>query len=347
MKKIILGAVILFSLGSNAQIGGLINKAKGKSGNLELFKEEELTGNFGDIQKKYVGKVVFSNSEIEREDPESEYITTYTLGDKLFLRGFYEHSVSNSILTQLLESGMKAKDIKSWKDGFESQTRLITKLYFDGKFIASVGREKYLNGDDATKLILSMRGTLNDGTDKLWEGEIMYQELLSKQELLTPGKHKLKIEQIPLKTFGEGSEFEYKPIAVGEIDVIVPAVMKVNESDCFPKKELSDPILEKEVMNACKSYFTNDGTITLLKAILTFKDIYIIRDEYGQIIKKSFMATIVYKNGNVVGYDYFIFDKAYDGSKYLPATIAKGITLNGYTAPDGKKVNKDCLKYLK
>ncbi|WP_144282941.1 hypothetical protein [Chryseobacterium echinoideorum] len=341
MKRIILMSFLALSLTSQAQEITKIEKEKSK---LQLFEEEKLTGNFNNVYKKNIGKVLFSNSPIERDEALNN-ITTYTLGDKLFARGFYEHSVSNSILLQLVESGIKVKDINEWKDDFEKQTRLITNFYFDDKFVASAGRDSYLNDDDATERILSIRYYVNDGTDKLWKDELPFQELLSNQELLTPGKHKLKLEQVPLKTFGQGADFKYKPIAVGEIEVIVPKEIKVSESDCFPKSVLNDAKLENEVLNASKNFFKNSEA-TVIKAILPFDDITILRNEYGAIVKKSFIAAIVYKNTNVSGYEYYIFDKVYDGSKYLDATISKDISLNGKTAPYGRKINSACLKFL-
>lgn len=342
MKRIILMSFLALSLASHAQDLAKIEKEKSK---LQLFEEEKLTDNFSNIYSKNIGKIVFSNSPIDRDGKDSDYITTYTLGDKLFGRGFYKNSISNSILLQLVESGMKVKDINGWKETFDQQTRLITNFYFDDKFIASAGRDSYLNEDNATEKILSVRYFVNDGTEKIWKDEIPYQELLNHQELLTPGKHKLKLEQVPLKTFGQGADFKYKPIAVGEIEVIVPKEIKVSESDCFPKAALNDAKLEKEVLNASKNFFKNAET-TFIKAILPFDDVTIIINEYGVILKKSFIAAVVYKNGNISGYEYYIYDKIFDGTKYLDATISKDISLNGKTAPYGKKINSACLKFL-
>jgi len=343
MRIVMLSAMLLASVIGNAQ--GLLSKVKDKKNSkLELFEEENLST---DQYKKYVGKVVFANTEIERADPESKYITSYTLGDKLFFRGNYLHSVSNTILLELEENGKRVKEINKMKQsGFDAQTRLITYLYFDDVFISSVGRDSRLDGDLATQKIQSIRGMLNDGTEKLWVDELLYQALLSHQELLTPGKHKLRLLQAPIKTFGLGDDVKFKPMAEGEIEVIVPKELKVSESDCFPKKKLTDPKLEAEVLKAVKNYF-KDGAPSAFKTILTDSDVTIVRDEYGNIVRKSFVAAIVFKTEKEVWYDYYIFDKMWDGQTYLPAQISKGISLNGRTAPDGKKVNAACLKFLK
>lgn len=342
MKKLILMTFLTFSLASHAQDLKKIEKEKAK---LQLFEEEKFPEAFNEIYKKNVGKVLFSNSKTERALPASEYITTFTLGDKLFLRGFYEHSVSNSILLQLVESGMKTKDINGWKDSFDSQTRLISNLYFDDQFIASSGRDEYLNEEDMTRKNLSMKHSLNDGTETLWMGEIPFQKLLGKQELLTPGKHKLKIEQVPLKTFGGGADFQYKPIAVGEIEVIVPKEIKFNESDCFPKAAIKDAKLEAETLKAVKKFY-KDGAPNAFKVILFSNEMKIIRQEYtGVILRKAYDAVVVSKKGDEVWYNYYTFHKEYNGSKYEEAVINNDVATS--IRAEGKVVNKGCLKFLK
>lgn len=347
MKRVILAALLICAFTGKAQglLGKVKDKVSGKSGKIELFEDEKLDS---ELYKKYVGKIVFANSTIEREDPESKYITSYTLGDKLYFRGYFANSVSNNILIELGENGKKPKEINEMKkSGFDEQTRLITYLYIDDQFIASTGDDKHLSKDLATQKYLSMRLMLNDGTDEFWEGEILYQKMLSRPELLTPGKHKLRLLQAPTKTFGLGSDIKFKPMAEGIIEMTVPKDLKVNESDCFPKKRLTDPKLEAEVLKAVKTYF-KDGAPTAFKSILTDAEVTIIRDDYGNIVKKSFIAAIVNKNAaNEVWYTYYIFDKMWDGKAYLPAHISESISLNGHTAPEGKQVNPACLKFLK
>lgn len=342
MKKIILMTFLTFSLASQAQDLKKIEKEKAK---LQLFEEEKLPEAFNEIYKKNVGKVLFSNTKTERTLPASAYITTFTLGDKLFLRGFYEHSISNSILLQLVESGMKTKDMNGWKDTFDSQTRLISNLYFDGQFIASSGRDEYLNGEDVTRKTLSMKHSLNDGTETLWVGEIPFQELLGRQDLLTPGKHTLKIVQIPLKTFGSGSEFQYKPVAKGEIEVIVPKEIKFNESDCFPKAAIKDGKMEAETLKAIKKFY-KDGAPNAFKVILTSNEMKIIRQEHtGVILRKAYDAAVVSKKGDEVWYNYYTFHKEYNGSKYEEAVVNDDVATS--IRGGGKVVNKGCLKFLK
>lgn len=334
--------VIVFGLFTTICQAQDLKKIEKEKSKLLLFEEQKFDT---EMYKNNIGKVCFSNEEFERALPESKYIKSYNLGDKLTMRAYMSNSPANSMLLQLVDNGKKAKEVNDNKSSFENQSKVQFVLYFDGKKITNTSYAQTFKSEDMTSLP-SHRADINDATDKVYFGEELYKALLLEQQLLTPGAHKLKIELVPFKTNGFGSDIEYKPIAVGEIDMIIPKEIKVTENDCFPKSALNDPKLEKEVLNACKNFFKS-GESTLLKAILAYDDIFIIRNEYGVILKKSFMACIVYKNGNELGYEYYIFDKVYDGSKYLDAKLSKDITLNGYTTPSGRKVNNSCIKFLK
>src|SRR6476646_1223177 len=98
MKKIVLAAALAASFTSYAQLGGLVNKVKGggKNAKIQLYEEEQITA--AAYNPNNIGKVVFSNEDIERDLPESKYITTYNWGDKLFIRAWLANSPSNSMM---------------------------------------------------------------------------------------------------------------------------------------------------------------------------------------------------------------------------------------------------------
>lgn len=341
MKKIILLACIAYSLNSHAQLLGKLKEKAGGKSKLELFTEEKL--DFPQYQN-HIGQVCFSNEEFERILPEDKYIKTYNLGDKLSIRAFMANSPANSAMLQQAESGKKPKLINADKSSFE-RCKIAYIMYVDGKMVSGTSHAETFEKANMTGLATN-RADLNDGTEKNFFGESMYRALLEKPEFLTPGTHKLKIELVPV-IMGDSEGFQYKPIAVGEIDMVVPKEIKVTQADCFPKSVLNDPKLEAEVLKACKAFFKENAG-NALKAILPFDDIFIVRGDYNAIIKKSFMAAVVCKNSKgEVWYEYYIFDKMYDGSKYLPAVVSKDATVNGRFAPDGKNVNAGCLKFLK
>lgn len=333
MKKLLILACIALTATMQAQ--------KVSSKELDFFQEEKFT--FPEYQK-HIGEVCFSHDDFVRDLSESKYIKTYTLGDKLSIRAFFPNSPANNIMVQLKESGMKIKEINTKKSSI-GRCIILYNVYFDGQLVAGTSYAEYFS-EESMQNLPTGRIDLVDKSEEKNFGESLYRSLLEKQDLLTPGNHKLRIEVLPYQK-GEFSDFKFKPLAVGEIDVIVPKVLNVDASDCFPKSVMKDPALEAEVLKAVKVKFKENAG-NALKAILPFEDIFIIRGDYGEIIKKSFFAAVVCKNSKgEVWYDYFIIDKMYDGKKYLPATVSKDARLNGYFAPSSKSINSACLKYIK
>ena len=335
MKKTAFFIILAMSLNSYAQLS---EKVKAK---LDLYPERTLDS---PGYQKHIGEVCFSNESFELDLAESKYIKTYTLGDNLSMRAWFANSPSNSMMIQLAESGKKPKEIKENKYSFKQHAIFRIFVYFDGILVDQSSDAEDWNKDRMSELP-ALRADFNDGTSKNWYGERFYKEILSRQDLLTPGIHKLKVEVFPYKR-GYASNFPFKAIAVGELDVIVPEDIKVSEENCFPKKKMDDKNLEAELLKAFKSHFTVDGH-TAIKVIITDNQFTIFRDRYNDIVKKSIMAAVVYKTEDQVSYKYFIFDKNFDGVKYARAIISSELTLNGLSinSPE-KKVNSACLKFL-
>jgi hypothetical protein len=328
MKKLMIMLFLAFTLGSQAQTSNY-------SGKLKLFKEVTL-----DMPqyKNHIGEVCFSNDEFERTLPESKYIKTYKLGDKLSMRAWTAHSPANSMMIQLEESGISAKDINSEKNDFKEKSTVYFVLYLDGKLINHTnGSQQHFPVDEMTQLP-THRSELNDGTKEFFYDENLYEKLLERKDLLQAGTHKLKIEFFPsINTNGIGHNFKYKPLAVGEIDLIVPET-KATEENCFPYKVMSDKALEDEVLKKMKEKKPN-----AFKVILN-SSVSINRNEYGVIISKSFKATVVSKTNDRVWYDTYVFEKLFDGAGYM------GVTINNeksFLEKGDWTVNKDCLKFLK
>ncbi|KFE97619.1 hypothetical protein [Chryseobacterium luteum] len=327
MKKIIIGVFTILSLSSQAQT------------NVKLFEEEKLDL----IQyKNHIGEVLFSNEDFERNLPESKYIKSYTLGDKLFIIAFTAHSPANSMLLQAEQNGIKPKEIKNLRESFSYQSTVYFKMYLDGKEITETSTAGFGNEELAT--LPTYRADINDGTNEEFYGETMYNDLLKEQNLLTPGTHKLKIEMVPVKKGMDFENIKYKAIAVGEIDLIVPKDIKVIESDCFPKTNILNSKLEAETLKAVKDFY-KDGDPYSFKIILEQNGMKIIKNEYGVILRKEYIAFIVCKKGDEVWYRSDVLYKEYNGSGYENATV-KGNASESTIVPY-RKVNKNCLRFLK
>ncbi len=316
MKRIILAAALIAAVNSNAQLGGLINKVKGgggKNAKVELYEEEKI-----DLPQRMnnIGKVVFSNDDIERDLPESKYITSYTFGDKLFIRAWLANSPSNSMMLQLAESGIKPREINENRSSFDGgMTKVIYIMYLDGQQVSSTSYADDFD-DKSMQSIPSVRADINDGTETNNFGEMMYRELKRKQDLLTPGTHKLKLELYPIKTFAFGSEFKYKPIAVGEIDMIVKnSSVDVNDPEaCMPKAGMTDKALEAKIMAAYKRRYPGDEPQVVR---ITSTRWNITKHEYtGVPLRRWVSATIGRKKGGTCSRDEFSFTQEYDGTQY-------------------------------
>lgn len=305
--------LIVFGLSFSVCQAQDIEKEKSK---LKLVEEEKLLGDFATLHKKYVGKVVFSNSEITRELSESNFITTYTFGDKLSVRAFLQHSMLNSMLLQLVENGEKAKELNnvSWSPKY------LIYLYLDGNLISGTSYALSF-AERETHNALSQRATLNNDESEPNLGKVLYKELKTKLELLTPGKHKLKISYVPY--FSAGDKLKFKPVAEGEIEMVIKdKKIDLNDPDvCLPIAQMNDKSLEGEILKA----FKEKGFKAEPKKVrITSSKWNIKRNEYGIIIRRYVEAYIGYSKNGKCYYDAYNFNQDYDGTKYQDEVYLMG-----------------------
>lgn len=311
MKKLFLLAIMALSATTHAQLDRLIQRAM-SSKKLELFPEEKL--DFPQYQK-HIGEICFSNEEFERTLPEDKYIKTYTFGDKLSMRAFMANSPANSMLLQLEQSGKKARDINENRNPFEYQTKILFVLYLDGQKVTNTSYAMDFKKPDMTGLP-THRAELNDGTEDLFFGETLFMDLKRKQDLLTPGTHKLRIELVPFKTAGYGSDFDYKPIAVGEIDMIVKnnPIDRNDPEACLPKAKMTDKALEAKILAAYKNRFPGDAP----KEVRIISDRWIInKHQYTGVPMRRYVNAVIGRDRKgKCSRDEFSFAQDYDGTAY-------------------------------
>lgn len=331
----------LFYSVCNAQDAKEIEKQKSK---LILFEEEKLDDNLANLQKKYPGKVVFSNSEILRDDvnsnSESKLIKSYTFGENLFIRAFYSKSMMNDMFLQMVDKGIKAKDINNANNNKNFDTRFRIYLYLDGKEVSVVE-------DNRTEMNTSLThsATLNDGVDigdnsDLKFGEWLFKDLKSKFELLTPGKHTLKIAFIPvLFSNSIQNKFNFTSIAQGEIEMVVKET-KIDKNDrdvCMPTAKMKDKELETKIINLVKSkgFKIDPKKVNLVSDKWTVK-----RNEYGIILKRNIDSYVGYiKDGKCKMMNLYI-NQDYDGTKYQDEIYYS----NGIDFVKDKVISCECLK---
>lgn len=316
----------------NAQDVKEIEKQKSK---LKLFEVEKLEGNYANLHNKYAGKVVFSNSEIEKSDTDSKLITSYTFGDKLYIKGFFSQSMMNSMFLQMTENGVKAKDINAGTDSriWDSGYKLY--LYLDGKGIA-------INDDSKSeiKTSLSLKATLYSGDNNSENfGERLFTTLKSKSNLLTPGVHKLKLVYIPYTTNSIANNLDFKPIAVGEIDMVIKD-LKFDKNDpvfCMPAAKMNEKALEAKIITFVKS----KGYNIVPKVVRITSDKWTIkRNNYGKITKRYIETYVGYTQDGKCKYMYLDINQDYDGAGYQDDIYFT----TGIDFTKDKVISCECLK---
>ncbi|MDR2237309.1 MAG: hypothetical protein LBE92_14395 [Chryseobacterium sp.] len=312
MKNIILLFCIALAVNSQAQLLDKLKEKVGGKSKLILYPEEKL--DFPQYHNN-IGKVCFSNEEFERTLPESQYIKTYNFGDKLSMRAWFANSPANSMLLQLEQSGKKPREINDNRSSFEYQTKVLFVLYLDGQKVTNTSYASDFKKSDMYGLA-THRAEFNDGTDDLYFGETLMTDLKRKQDLLTPGTHKLKIEVMPIKTAGYGDDFDYKPIAVGEIDMIVKnnAIDRNDPQACLPVAKMTDKALQAKIITAYKNRNFGD---TPKEIRITSDRWYISKNEYTGIpLRRAVSVTVGKTKNGKCSYDEYSFAQDYDGTQY-------------------------------
>ncbi|MEC4050433.1 hypothetical protein OX284_013405 [Flavobacterium sp. SUN046] len=377
MKKLILVALLAVTFQSQAQLGGLLKKASAKveskildkgasatgtnnqnsntgssnqdnqtnlpkgetmggaSGKLKLFKEEKM-----DFQqyKNHIGQVCFSHQDFDRTIPESAYIKSFKIGEKVSGRCWFANSSANSIMLQLEANGVSVDEINKSREEIAQEADISISMYMDGELFMRISSSPNRSAENSATLPTD-RFDLNEGTDRKFYGEFLLDDLIKRTDLMTGGTHKLRFEAIPVIVgYGLGKGVNFKPIAVSEIDMIVPETIptKVN---CFPYQAVEDVAIENEVLKVIKR-----NNPAAFKVIIN-SQIKIERDDYGNILNKNFIAAIICKTDKKVWYDVYRFDKLFNGTGYESAVISK--SADNFTYPRDWKINKECLKFLK
>ena len=184
--------------------------------------------------------IVYSNSDIKRgNEIDQQLINTYTLGDKLVLRLYYQQSIYRSFLSDV-EDGLSML-----KHHMGEEIR----YYFDGKLIFSA---KDRIDEDQLKTWTTLSFTLLDSTD----GELYYMGHLrdffvENQDLLTTGKHRLDVEYYMYDT---KNDTQHALLSKGgiDIDVTEKGISKLFSNPTFqlPKPYRHDSEIEKNILKA-------------------------------------------------------------------------------------------------
>lgn len=315
MKKVILAAFLVCSLSSQAQLGGLLGKAKDKiSGKAKAAVTPDVPtdGMTSPLHTKYVNKMVFAstNEAIDKgKEDETKFLTKFTLGDPLLFRVYMSNSLCNQLKSQKFNEVHGKYKIRFYLDGGAAFERLIDNAYFTNE-----ERQKWT----------TWRGALKSPDGDNYIGISIWNDFVAENEAkLTMGDHNLKIEILPYQSYPD--DFTGPAAATGEITMTVKkSVVDPNDvKACLPKAGMVDKALEAKIMTAFKA----QGWSEVPKEVrITSTKWNIVRHKVTGIITSRYVEAFVGSNrsGKCLKQS-FNFYQDHDGSGFQDDVYLQGI----------------------
>lgn len=276
-KTLIIALIICFSSKINAQ------------------KKVVAEGITSPTHQKYLNKIVFAseyddvkkNSEIE-SNFKNEF--DFTPNNKIFFRAYFDNSIYNYI--RPLAKGDGAKDIKNYAIAFN--------FYIDNVLSNERQNSVYKSlEEDVKKTWTTFRGALKNNEKEVYVGEEKFEEFLAENtDLLSSGKHKIKVEMYPvlIDLYGEVIT-KFDVIASGEFTLDAKKFMldSNNEELCLGKNVMNDNALIKKIATAHSS---GDGFKITPNDVRIFSSSWITeRNKYSGIIEgRSISVLVGYKD---------------------------------------------------
>ena len=346
MKKMILLATILasFAFNANAQLDGLIKKAKEKtdtkstkvetkstpantSNTSEPVKEKAETkatggeyptqGITSDVHKNNMGKIVFGPSyesiAFKKEIPAS-FKNSFTFGEPIYVRAYLDNSLSNYLIKLL------PNEDKSY---INNNAHFKAHFFLDGVETFSQTLSGLQVGENQEWT--SFKGALYTGDHSgspMFRGEFIT-FLNGLDAKLSNGKHKIKVEIKPW--INETNPVEGSVVAAGEFDFMVnPNSINTNDDIfCIAKANMTDAKVEAATM---KEYALEKGNSTDVKfARIISKDWTIVRAPYtGTILRRNLDLHIVSINKE----GKYVYKKCYISQEYISGKFQDKITFS-------------------
>ncbi|MGE0568179.1 MAG: hypothetical protein AB7O73_09535 [Bacteroidia bacterium] len=341
MKKILLVlAGLIICVNVNAQLGGMLNKAKNKMKSdkkettekpkeevkpesneapIEKKKEEKTVapdepndGITSPMHEKYMGKIVFGSTmeSIEfKKEVEEKFITKAIFGDEIRYRVYMDNSLVNYLKTMKFAS---------------THGRYQIKFVLDGTIADSSAFSEDAFSYTEKKSMTTFKGALKSAAGKIAVGESAFQRFALKHEdKFTVGDHVLKVEYRPYQNYP--SLYVGPVIASGEITLTVKKTI-VDPNDpktCLPKVEMKNPELEKSIL---KAFNAQKWEETPKEVRIISNKWNIVRNKYSGIITSRYVeAAIGSTKDGKCAYQIFNFYQDYDGKDYQKEVYLSGI----------------------
>lgn len=288
----------------------------------ELKEHYEDQGMTSAVHEKYVGQIVFSNKEIDKDNPdESSFTNTYTLGDYLAMRFFYPQSIRNYY---------KDQPIEFLHNHYESDVKETFQVYIDDKEVFYAIIPKNMLKMDEVETWTTKRSDIYNPSghpgDVFYREGIFYDILVENQDLWIPGKsYDIRMEVHSICDDNGDDPIDLGLAAKGNFTMKVTSQsiekMKKHVMIGLPKAgNMVDPALSAKILSYMRSYAQNNGwSEDFVKAIIASDGWRIVRNEISSVIVgRTISAHMISKwPDGTCRRQIFTLMQEYDGSKYL------------------------------
>lgn len=234
-------------------------------------------GMTGETHRKNVGKILWAKERIlmNRQD-QVQYETTFNISDPLYGRVFLEKS-----LPRISEA--------QGKNCYNNNSNFRMKVYVDGVDKGEINRNYFPGGSTWTSCQINLNLSAGDGVDNVNIGVPQkWSELI---KTLNDGKHEFRFE------FYGGSEDQcLKKVAEGSFTLNKSGEQAAAKIKTLPAALKKDAALESSMVQAIQSRgWKNESP---LKVIIVEGDWRMIRDVFGNIIRREINTNVILKKND-------------------------------------------------
>lgn len=288
------------------------------------FSEVPDQGISGTTHEKYLGKIVFSNERISKDDPEeSEFKERFNADEPLYGRYYYAKSAANTPVYQYYD--LKKRKTDGPCRGDCKYALNIFREGSDGVFTARCGE---LNGEETEWTTWQL--SINPVADDPEQVEKFWVNLLNE---LAPGEYNFRAELV----FGQsacsfnpnnnnGYAYVSDPVAVGNFTIVKEAGMRVKFNRTFAtnfEPVMRESALEGKMLSEIKRYAKAiEWNVQFSKLSITEAWEY-QRNDYGVLLSRT-CHTYAYgidPNKECAGYPFLFKQEALNNGDYGPLQI--------------------------
>lgn len=264
------------------------------------------------MHDKYMGKVVFSNQQLTRENTaESLFKSSFDLASPIYARVFTSNAVQNYMLYN------KALGLNKASAHENTGYNYTCIYYIDGVNVLDYNKDNssgQLFNTSSWQLLVYIPNKDSD-----------WKTIRNALNALSPGTHKVRVEiwagKSDIASKDENINTSFKPIAEGEFDLLISndSKIKIGKKWSDIAEGKADPKIKPELVKLFSEWLKNDYSQYTIHSYKLFQDDYgVQRDDYG-LIKYRYMtigAQATDKNGKCFSLSALYTQDYMGGGKY-------------------------------